>query len=297
MKRRTFIGGLAAAPVLPAPALARDDTLEREKEFVFLESVRLENGCRDRMFRNGEASMYRRLVTMVGDDGTTWPPTMSGREPRLVHGLSFGWPRKDVARAMDAGHGLYDFPIVRQIQNAESQKLAVFLVGSAKSNLHGIVNNPNIPTESFAWHYKFAGNRWIVDLFNEILGGDGVLRDTLVMAPYLYMRMHHPIADGGDDDEMSVMESIRRDNPYTKSTGKRLTVAVFKALEKVGGHYGRVVAYPNDPDVLACHVLKDIEFNGPQLTENRSQWTFSGSMVLGGLEIRHPEAVKYLDLV
>ena len=65
--------------------------------------------------------------------------------------------------------------------------------------------------------------------------------------------------------------------------------------DAAAGSANRVVAYPRDMSVLRYHIPQELQFMEPQ--RRADVWTYHGQMVLAGLEIMEPTAMRYLDLV
>jgi len=102
----------------------------------------------------------------------------------------------------------------------------------------------------------------------------------------------------------TTMETIRKNNLWTATTQKPMMIFQVRGLEASGsedlsnpGHYyGRALAYTIDPSVLRLHIpmpfmFLPLEQTGPMLYER------PGIFNIGGLEIRRPGAIAYLDKI
>ena len=84
-------------------------------------------------------------------------------------------------------------------------------------------------------------------------------------------------------------------NVLTAQTGQPLVIRAVRGLETAGaGGTGRMVAYRRDPEVLKMHIPMTHRFlpvwqTGPLIFD------VPGIFRLGGLDIRRPMAVRYLD--
>ena len=101
--------------------------------------------------------------------------------------------------------------------------------------------------------------------------------------------------DTGD----TMYEWIREKNQYTQETGMPLRIRALSALRtaatvaSVAGQ-GRMIAYRNNRDVLRFHVPMPYQFLAP-LRKNSITWEVAGMFRTGGLEIRLPGAMAYID--
>ena len=99
------------------------------------------------------------------------------------------------------------------------------------------------------------------------------------------------------DTQMTVMEFITKANVYTAMTGQQLTIRAVRGLETAGeGGTGRMILYRRDPQVLKMHIPMTHRFlpvwqTGPMI------YDVPGIFRLGGLEIRRPGAVRYVDRI
>ena len=94
----------------------------------------------------------------------------------------------------------------------------------------------------------------------------------------------------------TVLDWIERNNIYTRSSGQPLTVrGMFSFLDTAGaGSTKRMVAYRRSPEVVKLHMPMPFRFlpawqAGPMLFE------VPGIFRLGGVDIRRPKSVRYLD--
>lgn len=94
---------------------------------------------------------------------------------------------------------------------------------------------------------------------------------------------------------MNVLEWISKNNMYTQQTGQQLTILGLRGLDTAGsGGTGRMIAYRRNPEVLKLHVPMPHRFiqvwqRGPLVFD------VPGIFRLGGVEIRRPGAMRYVD--
>ena len=98
--------------------------------------------------------------------------------------------------------------------------------------------------------------------------------------------------------DTNVLAYLMKYNTYTLMTGNPLTVRGVLGLESAGtssgAGKGRMVVYKKDPRVLKMHIPMPHRFlpvwqTGPMIFD------IPGIFRLGGVEIRRPNAVRYVD--
>jgi hypothetical protein len=98
-----------------------------------------------------------------------------------------------------------------------------------------------------------------------------------------------------DATTMTVMAFLKQYNVYTMQTNQPLEIIGVRGLETAGtGGTGRLVVYRKDPDVLKLHIPMTHRFL-PVWQRGPLRFDVPGIFRLGGLEIRRPKAVRYID--
>ena len=94
--------------------------------------------------------------------------------------------------------------------------------------------------------------------------------------------------------DTSILRWLMENNVYTAQTGNALTIRTCRGLESAGaGGVGRMIAYARDPMVLKFHMPMPLRFYPPQ--QRFLTYIVMGVMRLGGLEIRRPSGIRYID--
>jgi hypothetical protein len=180
----------------------------------------------------------------------------------------------------------------------------VALRGNTEKSFSGLINYPGITVVHAAvgasghttWDTKTA-DEMIKDV-NDTLTGQYIATLTVELANTLLLPIGAlTIASTKriDNTTQSVLDYILQKNVYTLTTGQALTVRGVRGLETAGSNgSGRMVAYRRDPQVLKMHVPMPHRFLPPFQTAPMV-WDIPGIFRLGGLEIRRPGAVRYLD--
>lgn len=99
-------------------------------------------------------------------------------------------------------------------------------------------------------------------------------------------------------NQTTILEWIERNNIYTKLTGQRLTIrGLIGVLDTAGtGGTKRAVFYRRSPEVLKMHVPMPFRFL-PAWQSGPISYEVPGIFRLGGVDIRRPKAVRYLDQI
>lgn len=95
--------------------------------------------------------------------------------------------------------------------------------------------------------------------------------------------------------DMTVLQYFLANNIYTATTGQQLMVRGLRGLDTAGaGGVARMVAYRYDPNVLKLHMPMPHRFL-PVYQSGPMRWDIPGVMTLGGLDVRLPKQVVYVD--
>ncbi|MGH8034020.1 MAG: major capsid family protein [Lysobacterales bacterium] len=94
---------------------------------------------------------------------------------------------------------------------------------------------------------------------------------------------------------MTILEFIRANNVYSAQIGAPLTIRATRKLDEAGvSGAARMIAYRRSPEVLKLHVPMPHRFL-PVWQSGPLRWEIPGVMRLGGLDIRLPNEVSYVD--
>lgn len=179
------------------------------------------------------------------------------------------------------------------------------LRGKVAANWSGLINYPGIETDfaeddgagtSMAWDDKTADQ--VLRDINVVLSGiytstlQVEMADTLLLpiGPMLTLSTRRIT-----DTNLTIAAFLRQNNVYTVQTGQPLDIIGVRGLEAAGvGGTGRMVAYRRDPDVLKMHIPMPHRFL-PVWQTGPMRFDVPGIFRLGGLEIRRPKSVRYVD--
>ncbi|MBI5111855.1 MAG: DUF2184 domain-containing protein [Rhodovulum sp.] len=183
----------------------------------------------------------------------------------------------------------------------------VAITGDAAKGLTGLVNASTptattAPADGTGSATTFASktpdqvlrdiNGQLTGIFTGSLGTE--IADTILLPYAVLLDLSTRRID--TVNQTTILEWIERNNIYTRTTGQALTIrGVFGYLDAAGaGATKRMVAYRRSPEVLKMHLPMPFRFLpawqvGPILYE------VPGIFRLGGVDIRRPASVRYLD--
>lgn len=109
------------------------------------------------------------------------------------------------------------------------------------------------------------------------------MADTLLLP---HAKLNYLATKRLGDTQMTLLEFLRKNNTYTATTGKPLTIRAVRGLETAGaGSTNRIIAYRRDPQVLKLHIPMPHRFL-PVFQDSPLSWVVPGVFRLGGLDIR-----------
>jgi hypothetical protein len=180
----------------------------------------------------------------------------------------------------------------------------VAFLGRAKMGMTGLANSASVGTlatvngsaGTATWRTKSADeilsdvNRGLSAVF---IGSNGVeMADTMLIPQDAYDLITTKRLDALSG--VTVYQHIMNSNAYTARTGRPLMIRSVFGLETAGaGSSGRAVFYRRDPEVVKIHVPMPLMW----LPAERRLLKFEVPAIfrLGGVEIRRPLAMRYLD--
>lgn len=217
-------------------------------------------------------------------------------------GYSYGYEEVNQARLLGIALDGEKARIARRAY--EEMVYGVAFSGDAGKNFKGLYDYTGVPSTTAAADGTGSATTWatktpdlIVRDINAILTGivtatkETELADTLILpTERLQYIASQRMTDTGD----SILTYIQKANIYTAQTGQPLTIRGKRGLLTAGsGPSARMIAYRRAPDVLKLHIPMPHRFFPVQV--EGFQFTVPGMFRLGGLDIRLPKAVSYVD--
>lgn len=181
----------------------------------------------------------------------------------------------------------------------------VAMRGNTEKNWTGLINDAGITVitvdadgnnNSTAWDDKDPDQ--ILRDINAALTGVYTESNTVEMADTLLLPVAALASLGTrrlTETSLTLFEFVTRNNVYTMVTGAPLTIRAVRRLETAGSDGGgRMIAYRRDPQVLKLHIPMTHRFL-PVWQTGPITFDVPGIFRLGGLEIRRPGAMRYVD--
>jgi len=214
-------------------------------------------------------------------------------------GYGFGW--EEIGRAQLLGIGLQSDDAAAARKASEEMVDRVALQGDEAKGFTGLFNAAGvtpIAAQTGSWDATTDTNL-IVSVLNQALlnvfnGTNTVsIADTLLL-PWTKFNLL-ATRKMSDNSDMTVIQWYMANNLYTVQTGQQLTLRGVRGLDTAGvGGTARLIAYRNDPEVLKLHMPMPHRFL-PAWQSGPLRWDIPGVMRLGGLDVRLPKEVVYLD--
>lgn len=181
----------------------------------------------------------------------------------------------------------------------------IAFVGDAGKGWEGLLNNSDVTRADAANDGTGASRLWsakdadlIIRDVNAALtgiytGSNTVeMADTILLPPEALITLSTKRIANTNENALSYLQKY---NVYTLQTGIQLVIRGVLGLETAGsGSTGRMVAYKKDPRVLKMHIPMPHRFL-PVWQTGPIVFDIPGIFRLGGVEIRRPGAVRYVD--
>lgn len=175
--------------------------------------------------------------------------------------------------------------------------------GDSKKNLTGLINNASVPQSaapngaggSPLWTQKTSAE--VLADFNSIITGIQTATNTVALGDTVllpYQRFNYIASTQLPSTDKTLLQFLQQSNVFTANTGQPLTIRSVRGLEAAGaGSTMRMMAYRRHPEVLKMHIPMPLKFLRPQ--EVGAEFRVPGIFRVGGLDIRLPKEVRYLD--
>lgn len=97
---------------------------------------------------------------------------------------------------------------------------------------------------------------------------------------------------------MTLLDWIAQKNNYTFRTGRPMMIRGVEGLQTAGaGGVGRAIFYRRDPQVLKMHIPMPHRFWPVYVRQPGFSFDVPGLFRFGGVEVRRPGAMRYLDAI
>lgn len=221
--------------------------------------------------------------------------------------IGYGYTLEELGTAQLLGMNLTADKATLARRVAEEKIDAVAFVGDAAKGFTGLVNASTptattAPADGTGSATTFASktpdqilrdiNGQLTGIFTGTLGAE--IADTILLPYSVLLDLSTRRIDAVN--QTTILEWIEENNIFTRTTGQPLTIrGVFGYLDTAGsGSTKRMVAYRRSPDVLKMHIPMPFRFL-PVWQTGPMKFDVPGIFRLGGVDIRRPKAVRYLD--
>lgn len=221
--------------------------------------------------------------------------------------IGYGYTLEELGTAQLLGMNLTADKATLARRIAEEKIDAVAFVGDTAKGLSGLVNSSTptattAPADGSGSATTFASktpdqvlrdiNAQLTGMFTGTLGAE--IADTILLPYSVLLDLSTRRIDAVN--QTTILEWVERNNIYTRTTGQALTIrGVFGYLDTAGaGGTKRMVAYRRSPEVLKMHLPMPFRFMQPWQT-GPIKFDVPGIFRVGGVDIRRPKAVRYLD--
>jgi hypothetical protein len=175
---------------------------------------------------------------------------------------------------------------------------AIAFTGDAEKGYNGLINYPGVTAAGAGvGNWDTATEDQILDDFNDMLMGLYTGTNEIAMADTVLLPSTALKTIGSrrlGETAMTILDFIIKSNAYTQETGQPLTIRSLRGLQTAGaGNTRRAVAYRNSAEVLKMHIPMRHRFLPVQVVGLTYQ--IPGIFRIGGLDIRLPKEVRYMD--
>ncbi|RWE96460.1 major capsid family protein [Mesorhizobium sp.] len=221
--------------------------------------------------------------------------------------IGYGYNLEELGTAQLLGMNLSSDKAASARRVAEEKIENVAFIGDTGKGFTGLVNSSTptattAPADGTGAATTFASktpdqilrdiNGQLTGIFTGTLGAE--IADTLLLPYSVLLDLSTRRIDAVN--QTTILEWIERNNIYTRTTGGQLLIrGVFGFLDTAGASSTkRMVAYRRSPEVLKFHMPMPFRFL-PAWQTGPIKFDVPGIFRLGGVDIRRPKAVRYLD--
>ncbi|WP_404927148.1 DUF2184 domain-containing protein [Mesorhizobium sp. ORM16] len=221
--------------------------------------------------------------------------------------IGYGYNLEELGTAQLLGMNLSNDKASAARRIAEEKIDSVAFVGDAGKGFLGLVNSTTptattAPADGTGSATTFASktpdqilrdiNGQLTGIFTGALGAE--IADTILLPYSVLLDISTRRIDAVN--QTTILEWVMKNNIYTLVTGQPLTIrGMFGYLDASGaGSTKRMVAYRRSPEVLKFHMPMPFRFL-PAWQTGPIKFDVPGIFRLGGVDIRRPKSIRYLD--
>ncbi|WP_244664061.1 MULTISPECIES: DUF2184 domain-containing protein [Xanthomonas] len=221
-------------------------------------------------------------------------------------GIGYGYGWEEIGRAQRLGINLPNEDAAAARRASEEMVDRVALFGDASKGFTGLFNAAGVtpvaaPTGAWgtlqapgsATSDQMVGdmNAALINVFNGT--NTTAIADRLLLPWSKYMLIS--TKKMSENSDLTVLQYFLANNVYTATTRQQLDMRGLRGLDTAGaGGVARMIAYRYDANVLKLHMPMPDRFL-PAWQSGPLRWDIPGVMRLGGLDVRLPKQVVYVD--
>ncbi len=215
-------------------------------------------------------------------------------------GIGYGYGWEEINQAQMLGIGLANDKASAARRAAEEMIDRIALEGDDLKGFEGLFDHSAV-TATGATNGDWDGTATPDEIIEDVNGAlsnvqvatnNIILADTLILP---FVRWNHIASTRLTETNMTILEWIRANNVYTAQTGAPLTIRAARKLDDAGvSATARMIAYRRNPEVLKLHMPMPHRFL-PVWQTGPLRWDVPGVMRFGGLDIRLPNEISYVD--
>ena len=213
--------------------------------------------------------------------------------------IGYGFGYEELQQAQRLGIALTSDDAMAARRAYEEMVDRVALYGDATKGFQGMFNHGAVTPQgaTFGGWAAATEDQILKDINDAIMSVGTDTRYTsyanTIVLPYEMLSLLATVRLG--DTQTTILDFIMSKNVYTATTGQALTIRAAYGLETAGaGGTQRMIAYRYDEDVLKLHIPMPHTFL-PAWQSGPMTFTVPGIFRLGGVDIRRPLEVRYVD--
>lgn len=252
----------------------------------------------------GQASWFH-----AGSDDVPHVAGVRDKFETVVHmgAIGYDYNLEELGTAQMMGIPLTNDKAAMARRAAEEFIDARVLAGDATKGMLGLINQSSVTASTAPADGSSSATTWasktpdqVLRDFNTLItgiwtGSYGIEQADTVLLPYSVL-LDLSTRRIDTVNQTTLLEWIERNNIYTKVTGGTLTIkGIFGYLDAAGsGTTKRAIAYRRAPDVLKFHMPMPFRF-WPVWQAGPMRFEVPGAFRLGGVDVKRPKAMRYLD--
>lgn len=232
----------------------------------------------------------------------------SGSHTFYMRGGAYRWTLPEINQASMQGIALSAEKASGTRRAMEQFLYGLAMSGDDEKSMKGLINQTGVtaavvPANGTGtvtwWANKSVDNilKDVNDYINTVWAATNYIElpDTMLLPPTVFADIATRRISSGGDGAMTILDYLRQKNVYTAITGRPFTIRPLRDLDTASaGGNGRGIIYRNAREVIRFHMPMMFMFL-PVFQKNSLTWEQVGIVRTGGVEVRLPKAMIYMD--